>query len=46
MKNNQTIPKVESRLRYNILEMPASISEASGIVIYGRKIKSIVKKFL
>lgn len=36
------VPFVESRLRHNILEMPKEIQQASGIVIYGRKIKSLV----
>lgn len=35
-------PNVESRLRHNILEMPKEIRQASGIVIYGRRIKSLV----
>jgi uncharacterized cupredoxin-like copper-binding protein len=38
----QNIPKVTSRLRHNILEMPKEIYQASGIVIYGRRIKSLV----
>ena len=33
---------VESRLRNNILRMPEEIQKASGISIYGRKIKSLV----
>lgn len=33
---------VESRLRNNILRMPEEIQKASGIFIYGRKIKSLV----
>ena len=36
------VPFVESRLRHNILEMPKEIRLASGIVIYGRRIKSLV----
>ena len=36
------VPYVESRLRHNILEMPPEIRQASGIVIYGRRIKSLV----
>lgn len=36
------IPQVESRLRHHILEMPEEIRQASGIVIYGRRIKSLV----
>lgn len=35
-------PKINTRLRHNILEMPPCIRNASGIVIYGRRIKSIV----
>lgn len=42
MEKKKTIPNVESRLRHNILEMPAEIRKASGIVIYGRRIKSLV----
>ena len=36
------VPFVESRLRHNILEMHKEIRLASGIVIYGRRIKSLV----
>lgn len=36
------IPYIESKLRHNILEMPKEILKASGIVIYGRRIKSLV----
>ena len=36
------IPAVESRLRHNILEMPKEILKASGIAIFGRRIKSLV----
>lgn len=36
------IPQVESKLRHNILELPEEIRQASGIVIYGRRIKSLV----
>lgn len=35
-------PKINTKLRHNILEMPPCIRNASGIVIYGRRIKSIV----
>lgn len=42
MEKKKTIPNVESRLRHNVLEMPAEIRKASGIVIYGRRIKSLV----
>lgn len=36
------IPHVQSSLRNQILEMPKAIYEASGIVINGRRIKSLV----
>ena len=36
------IPRVQSNLRHGILEMPKVIYEASGIVINGRRIKSLV----
>ena len=35
------VPFVESRLRHNILELPGEIRRSSGIVIYGRRIKSL-----
>lgn len=41
-QQSKIIPCVESRLRHNILEMPKEIRSASGIVIYGRRIKSLV----
>lgn len=36
------ISPIESRLRHNILHMPAEIQQASGIVVYGRRIKSLL----
>jgi len=36
------IPPIESRLRHNILRMPAEIKRASGVVVYGRRIKSLL----
>lgn len=36
------MPRVESRLRHNILEIPEEVYQASGIVVYGRRIKSLV----
>ena len=42
MDQEKNIPKITSRLRHNILEMPQEIYQASGIVIYGRRIKSLV----
>ena len=38
----RVLPSIESRLRHNILKMPPEIRKASGIVIYGRRIKSLV----
>ncbi|MBQ9535609.1 MAG: hydrolase [Clostridia bacterium] len=38
----QPLPRYESSLRHNILKMPEAIYEASGIVINGRRIKSLV----
>jgi 2-keto-3-deoxy-6-phosphogluconate aldolase len=35
-------PSIRSRLRHNILEMPPEIRKASGILIFGRRIKSLV----
>ena len=39
---SKTIPNIASQLRHNILELPKEIRRASGIVIYGRRIKSLV----
>ena len=36
------LPRVQSSLRHQILEMPKAIYEASGIVVNGRRIKSLV----
>lgn len=38
----QDIPHYEARLRRHILHMPEEIRKASGIVIFGRRIKSLV----
>ena len=40
--SKKQVPSVESRLRRSILEMPKEIRSASGIAIYGRRIKSLV----
>ena len=40
--DKKKIPYITTRLRHNILEMPPVIREASGIVIFGRRIKSLV----
>ena len=45
MTDEQTrpaIPQVEAKLRHNILKMPEEIRTASGINIFGRRIKSLV----
>ena len=36
------VPDFESRLKHNIIRMPKEIEEASGIVINGRRIKSLI----
>ena len=40
--DDQGIPPIESRLQHNILHMPPEIQEASGIVVFGRRIKSLL----
>ena len=47
MDNNPNTPKrntpsIESKLRHNIVRLPVEIRKASGIVIWGRRIKSLV----
>lgn len=39
---DKVIPNYEAKLRHHILEMPKNIRKASGIVIFGRRIKSLV----
>ena len=39
---NEGIPPIESRLRHNILRLPREIQRASGIVVYGRTIRSLI----
>ena len=39
---SEGIPPIESRLRHNILRMPTEIQRASGIVVYGRTIRSLI----
>lgn len=41
-QQKKNAPQINSRLRHNILRMPEAIYSASGIVIYGRRIKSLV----
>lgn len=36
------IPSIKTRLRHNILALPPEIRKASGIMIFGRRIKSLV----
>lgn len=36
------IAPIETRLRHNILRVPKEIEQASGIVVYGRRIKSLL----
>lgn len=36
------IAPIETRLRHNILHLPPEIQEATGIVVYGRRIKSLL----
>jgi len=38
----ELIAPIESRLRHNILHLPPEIQEATGIVVYGRRIKSLL----
>ena len=42
MDTKKKIPNISSKLRHNILEMPKEVYNTSGIVIYGRCIKSLV----
>lgn len=36
------VPPIETRLRHNILRMPEEIQEATGIVVYGKRIRSLI----
>ena len=38
----KSIPRIQSRLRRHIVAMPLEVWQASGIVIWGRRIKSLV----
>lgn len=42
LADEEGIPPIESRLRHNILRMPKEIEAASGIVVYGRRIRSLL----
>ncbi len=39
---DEGIAPIETRLRHNILHLPPEIQEATGIVVYGRRIKSLL----
>lgn len=41
-EEDEGILPIESRLRHNILRVPPEIQEASGIVVYGRRIRSLL----
>lgn len=41
-KKHKHVPQLYSQLRQSIIEMPKIIREASGISIYGKRIKSII----
>ena len=41
-EDDEGIRPFESRLRHNILKMPKEIQKASGIVVFGRRIKSLL----
>ena len=40
--NAKYVPQVSSKLRHHILRVPSVVRNASGIVINGRRIKSLV----
>lgn len=40
--NSKFIPEIKGTLRSHIIELPLAIREASGILIFGKRIKSIV----
>ncbi|HBF77853.1 MAG TPA: hydrolase, partial [Clostridiaceae bacterium] len=42
MKNAKYIPEIKGTLRSHMIELPLVIREASGIIIFGKRIKSIV----
>lgn len=41
-EEDQGVPPIETRLRHNILRVPKEIKEATGIVVYGRRIQSLI----
>lgn len=42
MEKSKTPPHIESSLRRNILKVPTEVHSASGIVVNGRRIKSLI----
>lgn len=40
--NNKYIPEIKGSLRSHMIELPLAIREASGIIIFGKRIKSLV----
>ncbi|SKA79564.1 hypothetical protein SAMN05443428_10389 [Caloramator quimbayensis] len=40
--NNKYIPEIKGSLRSHMIELPLAIREASGILIFGKRIKSLV----
>lgn len=40
--NEKYVPKIESLLKHNIITMPDEIYQASGIIVNGRRIKSLI----
>ena len=40
--DNEGVLPFESRLRHNIVKMPEEIQKASGIVVFGRRLKSLI----
>ena len=41
-EDDKKIPEISTRLRHHILNIPKEVKEASGIVVFGRRIKSLV----
>lgn len=41
-KNEKQVPKIQSTLRHNIITVPEEIYKASGIIINGRRFKSLL----
>lgn len=42
IQGKKKIPKIQSQLRRHIVEMPKEILKCSGIVIWGRRVKSLI----